>query len=237
MGNGSGEGRGKLLQKFPAPSRFSLSLLNCLHLKNLIYILKNTRKNAQCGTYLFDEILFCLKKLSRSEKIVSVDPKPLKSCTLHRNIHNPKISRSTRVRPAPAKHVAEETPQPVQPIQNISGASWEELANEVASCRKCRLCESRKNTVFVYGPHNAKLIFICEGPGADEDAQGLPFVGRAGELLTRMIAAMRFDRWKEVYIANIVKCRPPGTASPPEDEANVCKSYLLRQIELVSPQR
>ena len=89
--------------------------------------------------------------------------------------------------------------------------------------------------VFGEGNRNADLMFIGEGPGADEDEQGRPFVGRAGQLLTRMIAAMQFDRFKEVYIANIVKCRPPGNRNPEPQEAAACIDYLKRQIELVQP--
>lgn len=101
-------------------------------------------------------------------------------------------------------------------------------------CTKCPLCSGRKNVVFGTGNINADLMFIGEGPGKDEDIQGIPFVGEAGQLLTKMINAMQFTR-SSVYIANIVKCRPPNNRNPEDDEAETCLPYLKRQIELVSP--
>jgi DNA polymerase len=108
------------------------------------------------------------------------------------------------------------------------------MAEVVAACRRCRLCEGRQKTVFGSGNPNADLMFIGEGPGAEEDRQGLPFVGRAGELLTRIIEAIGMTR-DQVYIANIVKCRPPGNRDPQPDEVAACRSYLERQIALVRP--
>jgi DNA polymerase len=108
------------------------------------------------------------------------------------------------------------------------------LAEVVAVCRRCRLCEGRQKTVFGAGNPDADLMFIGEGPGADEDRQGLPFVGRAGELLTRIVEAIGMTR-EQVYIANIVKCRPPGNRDPQPDEVAACRSYLERQIALVRP--
>ena len=108
------------------------------------------------------------------------------------------------------------------------------MAEVVAACRRCRLCEGRQKTVFGSGDPNADLMFIGEGPGAEEDRQGLPFVGRAGELLTRIIEAIGMTR-DQVYIANIVKCRPPGNRDPQPDEVAACRSYLERQIALVRP--
>jgi uracil-DNA glycosylase len=108
------------------------------------------------------------------------------------------------------------------------------MAEVVAACRRCRLCEGRQKTVFGSGDPQAKLMFIGEGPGAEEDRQGLPFVGRAGELLTRIIEAIGMTR-DQVYIANIVKCRPPGNRDPQPDEVTACRPYLERQIALVRP--
>ncbi len=108
------------------------------------------------------------------------------------------------------------------------------LEKMVAGCTKCRLHETRTNTVFGDGNRSARLVFIGEAPGRDEDMQGLPFVGRAGKLLDRMIAAMGFSR-EDVYIANILKCRPPGNRNPKEDEVTACEKYLVRQIELIDP--
>ncbi len=109
------------------------------------------------------------------------------------------------------------------------------LMAEVKSCQKCRLCEQRKNTVFGEGALDAKLMFIGEGPGETEDNTGRPFVGRAGQLLTKMIAAMTLTR-EQVYIANVVKCRPPGNRTPSPDEVETCTPYLVKQIETIRPQ-
>jgi DNA polymerase len=105
---------------------------------------------------------------------------------------------------------------------------------EVRSCRRCRLADGRTQTVFGEGSPNAQIMFIGEGPGEEEDRQGRPFVGRAGELLTRMIAGMGLSR-RQVYIANVVKCRPPGNRAPMVDEAAACRDYLVRQIQIIRP--
>lgn len=109
-----------------------------------------------------------------------------------------------------------------------------QLEREVLTCRKCVLSEKRSNVVFGVGHPNADLMFIGEGPGADEDRQGIPFVGRAGKLLDRIIVAMKMKR-EEVYIANIVKCRPPENRNPFQDEALTCLPYIEQQIKLIQP--
>ncbi|HVT88777.1 MAG TPA: uracil-DNA glycosylase [Tepidisphaeraceae bacterium] len=106
--------------------------------------------------------------------------------------------------------------------------------NEVRDCPKCRLCETRTNTVFGEGDPDSKIMFIGEGPGENEDLQGRPFVGRAGELLNKWITAMGLRR-EQVFIANIVKCRPPGNREPAPDEVATCTPYLVRQIEIIHP--
>ena len=110
----------------------------------------------------------------------------------------------------------------------------ESLAQDVALCRACPLGAGRTNSVFGEGNPKADLMFIGEGPGRDEDLQGRPFVGRAGQLLDKMIAAMGFRR-DQVYIANVVKCRPPGNRTPLPEEASACGNYLLWQIYLIRP--
>jgi DNA polymerase len=104
----------------------------------------------------------------------------------------------------------------------------------VRGCTKCRLHEHRTQTVFGVGNPRAELVFVGEGPGADEDAQGEPFVGRAGQLLTRMIAAMTLTR-EQVYICNVVKCRPPSNRTPADDEMATCSPYLFRQLAILRP--
>jgi DNA polymerase len=109
-----------------------------------------------------------------------------------------------------------------------------ELAQEIHGCQKCVLGRTRTQTVFARGSSDAELCFIGEGPGADEDAQGFPFVGKAGQLLDRMIAAMGYGR-DEVYVCNIVKCRPPENRKPAPEEMVACMPYLNEQLSLVSP--
>lgn len=108
------------------------------------------------------------------------------------------------------------------------------LANEISTCEKCGLHAERKQTVFARGTGSSGLCFVGEGPGADEDAQGFPFVGKAGQLLDRMIEAMGFGR-DDVYVCNIVKCRPPKNRKPEPDEMATCRPYLVEQLELVNP--
>lgn len=111
---------------------------------------------------------------------------------------------------------------------------WETLEGACHQCRKCRLWEMRTNVVVGDGCKTADIMFIGEGPGAQEDLQGLPFVGPAGQLLDKMLASVGFNR-KNVYIANIVKCRPPGNRDPHEDEQTACMNYLRYQLLLVKP--
>lgn len=110
-----------------------------------------------------------------------------------------------------------------------------QLASEVAVCTRCTLAQSRTQTVFARGNPEAAACFVGEGPGADEDAQGLPFVGRAGQLLDRMIGAMGLSPERDVYICNIVKCRPPGNRRPEPAEIAACMPYLHEQLALVEP--
>jgi uracil-DNA glycosylase family 4 len=109
------------------------------------------------------------------------------------------------------------------------------IREEVASCTKCTLAPTRKNTVFSRGNPQAKLVFVGEAPGADEDAQGLPFVGVAGQLLDRMIKAMGLDPETDVYICNIIKCRPPGNRKPTPEEMDTCMPYLHEQLANLDP--
>ena len=109
------------------------------------------------------------------------------------------------------------------------------LAAEVAACRKCNLHATRKQTVFARGNPSARIAFVGEAPGADEDAEGFPFVGRAGQLLDRMIGAMGLSPERDVYVCNIIKCRPPGNRRPEEDETAACIPYLHEQLAIVAP--
>jgi len=127
--------------------------------------------------------------------------------------------------PAPA-------PSPVSPA---AAATLEGISGEVASCRKCPLWEKRKNTVFGEGNPAADLMFVGEGPGADEDRLGRPFVGKAGGLLDNIIRKGMGLRREEVYIANVIKCRPPGNRNPEPQEVAACTPYLHAQIDVIRP--
>ena len=112
--------------------------------------------------------------------------------------------------------------------------SWEELEESIKDCKKCKLYKTRQKIVFGVGNKNARLMFIGEGPGADEDRVGEPFVGRAGKLMNMAFQIVGIKR-EEVYIANIVKCRPPANRNPEEDECFACMNYLRNQVILVKP--
>jgi len=157
--------------------------------------------------------------------------------------------------PSLPKREPKKTSQPIaasaalrklEPLPVSSGPSLFEAANKIENdtlplirenlgeCTRCKLHKTRKNIVFGDGNPKAQLVFVGEGPGADEDAQGLPFVGRAGKLLTQMIEAMGLQR-KDVYICNVVKCRPPENRQPEKDEVTECSPFLLRQIDTIAP--
>ena len=112
--------------------------------------------------------------------------------------------------------------------------NWEDLEKSILECKKCRLCTNRTNIVFGQGNKKARLMFIGEGPGADEDKQGIPFVGKAGQLMNNAFQALEINR-EDVYLANIVKCRPPSNRVPEDDEAQTCLNYLRNQVILIKP--
>jgi uracil-DNA glycosylase len=117
----------------------------------------------------------------------------------------------------------------------IARMEWPELKQAVAACDACALCKTRKNTVFGVGDERADWLLVGEAPGAEEDARGEPFVGQAGRLLDNMLAAVGLGRGAGVYIANVLKCRPPGNRNPEPGEVGRCSPHLLRQIELIQP--
>ena len=131
-----------------------------------------------------------------------------------------------------AKKATTTTPAPQsteQPRLTLS-----EISDELGNCERCRLCAGRKNIVFGVGNSNADLMFIGEAPGADEDRLGEPFVGKAGQLLTKMIQAICLQR-SDVYIANVIKCRPPRNRDPESDEISACEPFLIKQIDAIQP--
>jgi len=143
----------------------------------------------------------------------------------------------------PSRTVAEPAPAPNPMIASSESMTptyaerrLMEIREELGDCRRCKLCETRRNIVFGSGNPNADLMFIGEGPGADEDEQGLPFVGRAGKKLTDIIEkGMLLDRERDTYICNIIKCRPPGNRDPERDEIEACKPFLIEQVRAVKP--
>src|SRR3954451_24518318 len=132
----------------------------------------------------------------------------------------------------PRREVAPELPPMISAA--AAGESLLQILEDLGDCRRCPLHAGRTKLVFGVGDEKAPLVFVGEGPGADEDAQGEPFVGRAGQLLTQMIEAMGYRR-DEVYIANVVKCRPPGNRDPEPDEIAACETFLKAQIAAVKP--
>ena len=112
--------------------------------------------------------------------------------------------------------------------------NWEELEKSIINCRKCKLCQGRNHIVFAEGNKEADVMLIGEGPGADEDREGIPFVGKAGQLMNKAFDGLKIDRSK-LYIANVVKCRPPQNRVPEEDETTACLDYLRNQVMLVKP--
>jgi DNA polymerase len=136
----------------------------------------------------------------------------------------------------PAEDVPADRAPPASPVVTaVAAMDWAQLRAAVASCTACALHKGRRQAVFGVGDERADWLFVGEGPGAEEDARGEPFVGQAGRLLDNMLAAIALKRGEDVYIANIVKCRPPGNRTPEPAEAHACQPYLARQIELLRP--
>lgn len=121
------------------------------------------------------------------------------------------------------------------PIPRGTYADLDQLATHCKACHRCDLAGGRTNVVVSRGSRTAPILIIGEGPGQQEDEQGLPFVGRSGQLLEKILASVKLDTEKDVYICNVVKCRPPGNRAPTADESAACKPYLLEQIRLVDP--
>jgi uracil-DNA glycosylase family 4 len=150
----------------------------------------------------------------------------------------------TIYRPVPVRHAGEAPPPLVTPTHGPGEASGGEtlaaIRTDIGDCQRCRLCEARNKIVFGSGNETAPLVFVGEGPGADEDEQGLPFVGRAGQLLTQMIENTASKegigiKRSDVYICNVVKCRPPENRTPLPDEMATCGQFLFRQLKTIKP--
>jgi DNA polymerase len=171
------------------------------------------------------------------------DRRPQQHASVTEEITLPKPAR----KPQPAKLIVPTPPVrkldglPASPsvslfetMNKIAGDSLPKILADIGDCTRCKLHRGRTKLVFGDGNPKAELVFVGEGPGRDEDAQGLPFVGRAGKLLTQMIEAMGLQR-KDVYICNVVKCRPPENRTPEKDEVETCSPFLLRQLDAIAP--
>jgi DNA polymerase len=183
---------------------------------------------------IFDQVIEHLEELQTESKTSYIPPETAKE--FFADIKPaPSPVKSPAPAPAPAAKTLSQDSFPAPSFNSpLAQMNLDELNSEARKCRKCPLCGTRTTVVFGEGNPDADLMFIGEGPGYDEDQQGRPFVGKAGELLTRMINAMQFTR-QDVYIANIVKCRPPKNRNPLPEEADACLPYLKRQIELIKP--
>ncbi len=170
------------------------------------------------------ELLQDVKTHLEYQKIMGVTEMPKSSCHCEESARTTKQSHKSSCN----KEIA--TP----PSVARNDTKLKEIRAEIGDCKRCKLCKARKNIVFGVGDPNAALMFIGEGPGADEDEQGEPFVGRAGQLLTKIIIAMGLKR-EDVYIANCVKCRPPNNRAPEPDELDTCMPFLMKQIEAIKP--
>jgi uracil-DNA glycosylase family 4 len=146
----------------------------------------------------------------------------------------PKAAASAPANKLPGLPVAAAVPSLFEASSKIAGDTLPVIREDLGECTRCKLHTTRHKIVFGDGSPKAELVFIGEGPGADEDAQGLPFVGRAGKLLTQMIEAMGLQR-QQVYICNVVKCRPPGNRQPEKDEVDACSPFLFRQLDALKP--
>jgi DNA polymerase len=144
----------------------------------------------------------------------------------------PEIQEESEIAPRKPFPAPPPRAEALPPEQHL--AALKLIQDDLHDCTRCKLSEGRNKIVFGNGDPNAKLMFVGEGPGADEDASGLPFVGRGGQLLNNMIGAMGLRR-EDVYIANVVKCRPPANRTPEPDEAHTCSPFLFRQIDVVRP--
>lgn len=147
--------------------------------------------------------------------------------------HAPVSTSATNVPLQPAPPLAT-GPSLFSGSERVAGDTLLKVREDLGDCTRCKLHRTRNKIVFGDGNPTAELVFVGEGPGADEDAQGLPFVGRAGKLLTQMIEAMGLQR-RDVYICNVVKCRPPGNRQPEKDEVDACSPFLHRQLDVIQP--
>jgi DNA polymerase len=151
------------------------------------------------------------------------------------SIHKPRADFLEALKKKTSVDLAQPLPSESEQLPQFPRKSLDELQTEAHVCTRCKLAPTRNNVVFGEGVQRPTVLVVGEGPGAEEDAQGLPFVGASGKLLDKMLAAIGLSRQENCYIANIVKCRPPNNREPAQDEREACMPYLRRQIELLQP--
>ncbi|WP_228468162.1 uracil-DNA glycosylase, partial [Achromobacter denitrificans] len=141
--------------------------------------------------------------------------------------------------PRPAPKVEAEAPEaaPIPVAEAIRNSNLDEMREQVVACAACGLCKGRRNAVFGHGGQPTRWLVVGEAPGEQEDRQGQPFVGRSGQLLDAMLSAVSMSRERDVFITNVIKCRPPGNRNPKPEEIAACSPYLMRQIALLKPER
>src|SRR5258708_2688553 len=186
--------------------------------------------------------LFYTDRGSGSTTLVA--PEPIASASSPPPVIEENVLPKPTTKPAPAKVAPVAPPPPLvvpptgpslfETMEKVKNETLLKIRGDLGECTRCKLHKGRNKIVFGDGNPKAELVFVGEGPGADEDAQGLPFVGRAGKLLTQMIEAMGLQR-KDVYICNVVKCRPPENRAPEPDEVAACSPFLIRQIDSIHP--
>jgi uracil-DNA glycosylase len=172
----------------------------------------------------------------QTKKQLAARVKYYKEMGIHDFYRQP-IDPSVELVASPANQAARAKPEvavTLPPVLGEKPSALKLIREDIGDCTRCRLHKGRTNLVFGVGNVNADLMFVGEGPGADEDAKGEPFVGRAGQLLNNMISAMGIKR-EDVYIANVVKCRPPSNRTPEKDECDTCSPFLMRQIDIIKP--
>lgn len=186
-----------------------------------------------------------LTRWVRRDAVLTAMPEPdvVHASSTERVVHEIASAPSRPETPAVTSATATKTPdstsartmRPEAASLPLVPEDWEGLRAAVADCRRCKLCETRTHTVFGVGPQTAPLMIVGEGPGAQEDATGEAFVGRAGKLLDEMLRAIGYSRDENTFIANVVKCRPPGNRDPEADEVAACRAYLDQQVRLLKP--
>jgi uracil-DNA glycosylase len=184
-----------------------------------------------------DESVFQEQPIRSAESAVRSTQIPNEELTLPEPLPKPNLQKPVPAalpKTAPLPLPAAPAPSLFDAANKITDDTLLRIREDLGECTRCKLHKHRHTIVFGDGNPKAELVFVGEGPGADEDAQGLPFVGRAGKLLTQMIEAMGLQR-KDVYICNVVKCRPPENRTPEEDEVSTCSPFLLRQLDVISP--